>query len=325
MPSVPAPPVRVLYRHYGGENTKPRPVYYSKLLALASLLRAAEQLDRAPELVFVTDQVRPGPVLSLMEAHGEVVQARGGSDARSLRWTFDREAGRVAPRDQFLWFAEDDYLYRPDVLVRLEQGARELTSADYLTVYGSSALDVPASRRRVVYRSEPGAGPGAVELDGIAWYPAAYATSTFGTRAGTLREDLRLLELCSYSGGAWDQTTWMVACGLLPFSAAELAVDVWPAGSTPPSGWPKAWARGAVRTVVQARSLRRPSRRRTLWASDPELVHHMEDPAPGAERVRGDRHEPSPRTAATDWSALAAETTAWACDRGIVLGTQAHT
>ena len=44
-------PLRILYRHYGGDNTKPRPAYYSKMLALTSLLRAAEALDPAPELV----------------------------------------------------------------------------------------------------------------------------------------------------------------------------------------------------------------------------------------------------------------------------------
>ena len=118
MPSGSHSRLRILYRHYGGDNTKPRPGYYSKLLALTSLLRAAEELDTAPELVYIDDQVRPGPVLSLMEATGEVVPVKGGSDARSHRAMLDREAARSAPADQFLWFAEDDYLYRPDALRR---------------------------------------------------------------------------------------------------------------------------------------------------------------------------------------------------------------
>ncbi|KQS63556.1 hypothetical protein [Modestobacter sp. Leaf380] len=311
MPTAGPSPIRVLYRHYGGENTKPRPDYYSKTLALASLLRAAEELDHAPELVFVNDQVRPGRLLTLMESSGEVVDIRGGSDRRSLRTTFSREAARATPLDTFLWFAEDDYLYRPDALRRLAEGAAGLPQADYLTVYGSGALDVAASRRRVVEQDQPGAGAAAVSLHGLDWYPAAYATSTFGLRVGTLREDLRLLRFCALSGGAWDQTSWMVAGGYLPFTAAELGVDLFPFRSTPPSGWPRALARGSIRLAASARSLRRPSRRRTLFASDPELVHHMEAPIPGA------RHELSTRTAAVDWSTVAAETAAWAQDRGI--------
>jgi hypothetical protein len=307
--------MRILYRHYGGENTKPRPPYYSKVLALASLLRAAQQLDQAPEIVFVNDQVRPGPVLTLMEASGEVLDVKGGSDRKTLRDTFSREVARQAPADQFLWFAEDDYLYRPDALRHLAEGAVGLPMADYLTVYGSAALDVAASNRRAVHRDRTGApSAGTIQVAGLDWYPAAYATSTFGLRLGTLREDLRLLRLCALSGGAWDQTSWMVAGGYFPFTPAELAEDLLPFKSVPPAGWPKAIARGAVRVAVTARALRRPSRRRTLFASDPELVHHMEG------HIDGAREPVSDRTAAIDWAAEAAETISWARERGITDG-----
>lgn len=310
------PPLRVLYRHYGGENTKPRPVYYSKVLALVSMLRAAEQLDQAPELVYVNDQVRPGPLLTLMEATGEVVDIKGGSDARSLRATFSREAARDASPDQFLWFAEDDYLYRPDALRHLSQGVEALPRASYVTVYGSGALDTAASRRRAVPASEPGAGTaGAVATTGdVDWYPAAYATSTLGTRRSTLRQDLSLLRFTALSGGAWDQASWAATAGYLPYTAAELRADLLPFRTVPPAGWPKALARGSIRVAVSARSLRRPSRRVPLFASDPELVHHMEAPIPGA------RHELSARSAATDWAAVAADSWSWGEQRGLPLG-----
>ncbi len=305
--------MRILYRHYGGENTKPRPVYYSKLLALLSMLRAVEELDQQPEIVYVNDQARPGPLLALMEATGEVVDVKGGSDARSLRGTFRREAARDAPPDQFLWFAEDDYLYRPEALRQLRQGVLALPQDAYLTVYGSGALDTAASRRRAVLRSETGAGTGddVVTIGDVAWYPAAYATSTLGTRLGTLREDLHLLRLAALSGGAWDQASWMAAAGYLPFTAAELRADLWPFLRVPPTGWPKALARGSVRVAVTARALRRPSRRHFLFASDPELIHHMEIRTPGA------RHDFSARSAMTDWAEVAASTWTWAEDRGL--------
>lgn len=315
MSSVPAPPLRLLYRHYGGDNTKPRPAYYSKLLALASFLRAGEALPRPPEIVYINDQVRPGPIRSLMEATGEVVDVQGGSDARSLRAMLSREASRDASPEQFLFFSEDDYLYRPDALCRLEEGIASLPGADYLAMYGSGALDVTASDRRAVPLPDPGAGTGeaAVSISGVSWYRAVSCTSSFGCRVATLREDLRLLKLCSASGGAWDHTTCLAVAGFLPFTGQDLRADLFPGRSTPAGEWPRAMARGAVRLAVTARSLRRSSHRRTLFASDPELMSHMELPD------RSSRDEPSARTASIDWAAIAEETTAWAHDRGIAV------
>ncbi len=312
-----APSLRVLYRSYGGDNTKPRPGYYSKTLALASLLRAAEALPRAPEIVHLTDQVPPGPLLSLLERTGEVVPVRGGSDSRSYRSMLAREAADPGPDGQFLWFCEDDYLYRPDALTHLVTGVERLPHADYLAMHGSRALDAAASRgRRAVHRPEPGAGgdPDALTVDGVAWYRAVSSTSTFGTRRGTLREDLGLLRLCAVSGGAWDHTTKLALGGFRPFTAGRLARDLLPVTSEPPGRWPRVMARGGVRLLVTARSLRRPSRRRTLYATDPELMSHMEVDRPGT------RPEPSARTAATDWAAVARETAAWAASRGLRIG-----
>ncbi|MGH3923456.1 MAG: hypothetical protein ACRDTT_11420, partial [Pseudonocardiaceae bacterium] len=74
--SVPASPgaprLRVFYRLCGGENSKQRPSYYSKLLALSSLIRAVDALDPEPELVFVSDGPVAAPRLALMKARGEV-------------------------------------------------------------------------------------------------------------------------------------------------------------------------------------------------------------------------------------------------------------
>lgn len=307
--------LRILYRHYGGDNTKPRPSYYSKMLALASLLRAVEVLDEEPELVFINDQVRPGPILSLMESRGEVVPAKGGSDARSYRFMLDREVARPAPADTFLWFSEDDYLYRPDALRHLSRGVTAVPGADYLTMYGSRALDAEASagRRRIVERGRAGAADdvAAISVDDVQWFRAAACTSTFGTHLGTLREDLRLLRLTSVSGGAWDTTTNLALGGFLPFTGPELRADLLPGRSAPVADWPRSIARGAVRLVVTARSLRRPSRRRTLFGTDPELISHME-----IDQLRS-RFPGSERSAATDWDTIAKETTAWAEERGI--------
>ncbi|WP_369140780.1 hypothetical protein [Modestobacter versicolor] len=316
MSADPTSRLRILYRHYGGDNDKPRPEYYSKMLALASMLRAVEALDVEPEIVYINDAVSPGPILSLMEQTGEVVPVRGGSDAKSYRAMIDREVARPASPDQFLWFSEDDYLYRRDALQLLTSGLAALPGADYVTMYGSRSLDVASSGPRAVSFAPGGAegDPGAaITVDGVQWYRAFASTSTYGTRLGTLREDRRLLVLCANSGGPWDRTTSQVLAGYRPFGLAELREDVLPRGSVSAADRGKGLARAAMRVAVTARSLRRQSRRRTLFAADPELISHMEVHDSTTRTV------PSAQSAATDWAAIAAETVNWAEGRGIAV------
>ncbi|MDN5932505.1 MAG: hypothetical protein L0I24_15805, partial [Pseudonocardia sp.] len=150
-------PLRILHRSYGGDNTKPRPAYYSKLLALAAMLRAADALDVAPELVFINDGPMPDERLRVMERFGEVRWVRrGGSDANSYREMLADENARAGQPDDLIWLAEDDYLYVPDALRQLVAGAAA-TDADYFTLYGSRAIDAERSGRTAVLRPEPAA------------------------------------------------------------------------------------------------------------------------------------------------------------------------
>ena len=310
-----SPPLRVLYRHYGGDGDKPRPAYYSKLLALVSLLRAAEALDNPPQLVFLNDQVRPGPIRSLMEEYGEVLDVDGGSDARTYRFMLSREAARPGRPDQFLWFAEDDYLYRPNALRQLMLAVTALPDADYLTMYGSSTLDPVRSGPMAVERDTPGAAgnPTAISVDDTDWYRASQATSTFGTRLRTLREDLRLLRTWALTGGDWDGATCMALSGYRPYSSADLLGDLFPGAHVPLGGKPKAIARGAVRLAATGLSLRPQARHRKIYASDPEHILHMEI------WDETTRFIPSERTAAIDWESVATQTVEWAAEKGIAV------
>jgi hypothetical protein len=79
----------------------------------------------------------------------------------------------------------------------------------------------------------------------------------------------------------------------------------------PPAERARSLAKGAVHLAVLAASVRRPARRRALFATDPELISHMEIDQPGSRAPR------SERTVATDWDLIAKETTTWAEERGI--------
>jgi hypothetical protein len=310
-------PLRILHRSYAGDGVKPRPPYFSKLLALVSLLRAADALPGGAELVFLNDGPMPEDRLRVMEAHGEVrAVRRGGSDSASYREMLSDEAKRPGADDDLLWLAEDDYLYQADGLVKLVEGAGALPRADVFMIYGSKAVDPAAhGERDMVSLPEGGADHPAAEVTdvgGILWYRAGSTTSTFGLRRRVLREDLRTLVFGALTGGAWDHTSCLLLQGKRPYERGEVRRDLLPFGSLPPAQWPKALARGLVRSAAVAVSHRPESRRRVLVGSDPELARHMEagEVAP---------HRTSSRTAKVDWAAVAEESAAWGRDHGIAI------
>jgi len=244
-----------------------------------------------------------------MAERGEVVTIAAGSNRASYRAAVAREAagaGEAGP--ELVWFAEDDYLYRPEALPALVAGAATVSDADYFSLYGSEAVDAAAPRTAPRPRALPGAegDPAAVATGDVTWYRAFSTTSTFGVRR--LAQDARLLRLCPLTGGAWDHTTSLVLQGLSPFTPAELAADLTGRGG---AGGARSVLRGLARSVLAARALRRPARRRVLLGSDPELVRHLELPTPHP------RTPASPATQGFDWEALAGETIAWAQARGL--------
>ncbi|MBW0092709.1 hypothetical protein I4I73_12165 [Pseudonocardia sp. KRD-184] len=297
--------VRIVYRSAESENTKPRPPYYSKTLALASLLRAVEPLGDDAEIVFVNDGDIPADRLALMEAHGTVRRIEGGSNRATFRAVVAHEAALAGEPDDLVWFAEDDYLYAPDALTSLRAAADAFPGTDYFAMYGSGSLDLDASGARAVRRDQPGTDglPDAPRRGAAAWFRAHSTTSTFGVRRAALRQDAALLRRMPYTGGAWDRATCLALQGFRPFAAADLLPDA--DGGT---------LRGVVRGVVRAAVgllVRRPSRHRVLMGSDPELVWHMEI------HDYDERGRPSTATCAVDWAAVAVDTMFWAADRGI--------
>jgi L-lactate dehydrogenase (cytochrome) len=79
------PGLRIIYRSHGGENAKNRPPYYSKLLGLASVVRAVRESGVSPDVVYWNDGPIPIDRLEVMRTTGEVVQIDGGSNRRSYR------------------------------------------------------------------------------------------------------------------------------------------------------------------------------------------------------------------------------------------------
>jgi hypothetical protein len=310
-----APRLRIVYRSHGGENLKSRPSFYSKLLALASFVRAAQESGVDPHLLFWNDGPMPADRLELMRATGEVVRIDVGSNRASYRAAIEMVAQSDWSSRDVIWFAEDDYLYRPRALRAVMAAAAAIPDADYLSVFGGAALDVdsPLNDVRAYPRSGAADVPQPIDAGGFRWFRGVSTTSTFGVRLSVLREDRHLLRILPYSGGSWDHTTCLAVQGRQPFTWAEVREELMPFGEQPVGRWPASVARGIVRAGVNLRSHRAPERRRTLYLCDPVGAVHLELPD---DDDFPDAHDPRH---SREWSDLAAQTRRWAADRGITV------
>jgi hypothetical protein len=294
------PRLHILMRSHGSDNRKMRPPFFDKTACLASLVRAAEAVSPAPSLLFVNDGPIPAARSRLMAAAGEVLEGEFGSNRSSYRATLSLAVERTHDDADLVWFAEDDYLYDADAFLRLLDAAEKLPQADYFSLYVGEVADRQVPQVGRAAGSQPPAGRPASPGQPVDWAPAVSTTSTFGVRHRQLREDLGLLRLMPYTGGAFDHTTCLTVQGRYPFTGAELVEDLVPFGRSPATEWPRRLVRGAVRAPVGLRALRRPSRRRTLYGPTRDLATHLELGA-------FDDSE--------DWESVSRSSLAWASER----------
>ncbi|EIV93540.1 hypothetical protein [Frankia sp. QA3] len=295
--------LRILYRSVGSENAKNRPAFYSKKLALASLLRAVENVGIPTRIVFVNDGPIPADRLSMMADAGEVVPVTRGSNRASYRHVLRMPRLRGWAADDLVWLAEDDYLYTEHSLSALVSAAAALPDVEYFTLYGTSRLSPASTRRRPKVAEGGGNHEHAPVVEGVSWARAATTTSTFGLRVGTLVEDELLLRSIPFVGGAFDRATCLTLQGFQPFRLPELG------GEPPMVELPTAAARIArraaltgLRATLNAVALARPERRRrTLLVPALSLATHME---------LGDALVPG-----YDWAAEADRVLAWLASR----------
>ncbi|SNQ46279.1 conserved hypothetical protein [Frankia canadensis] len=270
--------LRILYRSVGSENSKNRPSFYSKQLALASLLRAVERVGIPTRIVFVNDGSIPADRLSLMSAAGEVVQVTCGSNRSSYRHVLRMPRLRRWAPDDLVWLAEDDYLYTERSLSALVSAAAARPDAEYFTLYSTVRFTEASTRRRPQVEQSDGSPSGVPLVDGVPWVRAATTTSTFGVRVGTLVQDERLLRSIPFVGGAFDRATCLTLQGMQPFRLADLGGE--PPREQPPTAAGRIARRAALtglRASLNAVALARPERRRrTMIVPEPSLATHME-------------------------------------------------
>ena len=194
--------LHLVYRSHGSENQKDRPPYYSKAVALASVIDAAHQCPADPvELIFVNDGPIPADRVALMRSVGEVVSIRRGSNRGSYLFAVGLASRRRWADTDLVLFAEDDYLYRPDALEQLTRAGRSHPGVDYFYPYS----EVP----------EPS---GWTPSQPQQWMPHPTTTSTFAVRAAALCQDRLILRTAPFTGADWDHASLLAVQGTQPFA-----------------------------------------------------------------------------------------------------------
>src|SRR6202166_2442086 len=219
--------LHIIYRSYDGENNKNRPAFYSKVVALASCIRAFEGLEAGTaEIIYLNDGPIPADRLRLMERSGEILAYSRLGMKGSMRRALAIPYQRAWPADDLIWFAEDDYLYLPQAFKDLIAAATAFPDADYFALYALIDCLFPNGSPSIEYRLRwfPGRWlePRCVAVEDRCWQRALSTTSTFGGRPRAIVEDRLLMKVAMIYGGAWDHTTCMLYQGLRPFPDVSL-------------------------------------------------------------------------------------------------------
>jgi hypothetical protein len=299
--------LHVVYRSHGGENAKDRPPFYSKVLALASMVRAAEEAGQPVELVFLNDGPIPTDRLDLMHTAGEVVPRSRLGFRGSYLAGFALPLERGWPDEDLVWFGEDDYLYQARALRDLLAAAEAFPEAAYLALYASVGHRPPEGGEQPGYAPVPARwrDSAPVPVNGHPWRRGLSTTSSFGVRMGALRQDRRILTRSIYTGLAGcDHAMCLLYQGFQPFPWRSLGRDLSLAGPGDAVRRAKRFAIVPVKAVFNAWSYRRAGRGRLLFTADPALATHLES---------------GHLASGTDWPAVAEQCAAWAAQRGVAV------
>lgn len=262
----------VILRTSAGVNKKPRPSWFSKVSCARSLRVAVE--EAGARLIVVADRGIPDGTDSIL-GEGEIVSFIGGNNRRSFLRALS-VALEVAEKDPsgHILFAEDDYLFRSDALVRLGEMLRGRDDL-YFTLYSPDdtswhqqhpSQPLRGVRQELVISADGHSSP---------WRAVTHATGSYGLSTRLLREDVRAIRSAMYSGGPFAHTTSATVQGIQPFSWRHMHRDLNLAPH--PSAVKNSVARFAMRAVMNFHALNMQSRSRSLVAPAVDLAMHCEN------------------------------------------------
>jgi hypothetical protein len=202
--------ITAIYRTFDGDNAKPRPAFYSKLLAFQSFLlawRRLEPLGVNRLIVAVNSPRMPASLAPLAEQYADeirFVETPGNAQCYKtvLSWSesFDD--------DTIVYHAEDDYLYHPDAFTELASAVDSMPDVEYFTLYDHSDR----------YTRSDDVNMGRPEFVSIAgnrhWRVVESTCMTYAARVRTLKRDAHLHHLLSPRTLPHDRLLWRMTQGI---------------------------------------------------------------------------------------------------------------
>ena len=297
--------LHIVLRSYGGETLKNRPPYYSKLLGLASFLRAVEKVPGS-DVIFLNDGPIAPEQLALMERYGTVSPLPGGPvGLRRSYW-----AAITLPHrhpewgdDDVLVLCEDDYLFREDAFVRIVEAAEQIPEASYFSVYGSRPdYEDPGARRTYGLPHRWQAAPDRT-ASGVVWFNQPGITSTFGGRVGAFRQDRAVFRHCMipFRKRFLDHETCVIYQGYVPYRGWDLLLGLGGDFVPGPRGVARALVLFPFRVALNVHAAWR-RQQHLLYCITPNEATHMDVPV-----ISGDR----------DWLREARSVLSWAKAAGL--------
>ena len=210
--------LHVYYRATNIATSHPRPHWFSKELCLRSFLAALAEMGRF-KLTFIWDSLEANRYVDLLPPSTEVYALNRIGNAASFRHALTLAAASLSSR--FVYFAEDDYLYLPDSIVKLVE-CLDTSSVDYVTLYdhparyGKQCQDLPVPRSSVFHTYSHH------------WRQVESTCMSFGAKSKVLKADIsRIGQYLSQTEYPADREMWRnLQC--LSHSSTALKADTEP-------------------------------------------------------------------------------------------------
>lgn len=191
-----------LYRIAPDRPSKQRPSYYSQEACLRSFLRAWSGVpsgDALREIHFVLDGPVDSRLVELCASTGEIHRLEVHSNPLSFRYCVDLALSQNSV--DYLYFAEDDYVYTQDAFSHLIGAATLSTDAEYFTLYDHPDRymredDLDRSRHRLTW------------VAGHHWVTVESSCLTFAARAEAFSRDSWMFRIATAKSPPWDRALW---------------------------------------------------------------------------------------------------------------------
>ncbi len=197
-----------LYRLYPKENSKNRPAFYSKELALKSFLAAYDKVVFNKRLIIALDaSYLPVSYQAILSNTVYDIQFFGGiGNLKSYQRTIDLLESNM--ESDFFYISEDDYLYKHDALNEFSQAICNFTHVDYITLY-----DHPDRYTRSDNQT-PFGGDKILVSANYHWRTVESTCMTFGGRLDSLKKDINTHKMPYETNYPHDRKLWHKLQGL---------------------------------------------------------------------------------------------------------------